>query len=328
MEQVEEVIIGTSKQTSNPSNIGRHALLLANYPESVPGYSVQQEGASGLMAVAEGFMSIKAGNAKLVMAGGAESMSQIPLEIEGSRFVPFNENSKIIFDPISEMEIGAQPESKYGKLTRQDIAKATAKQYGVSDDAAAAYAKKSAEKANATDFSAGMIPVEVRVKKDMVAIDTDNIGEGDLIAKGADAAGIVILSEEETASKEGMATLAEVLSAGFGASTPTDVVSAMDVAIQNALKKADLSLSDVDVIEMDEPSAAQGVAMEQKLIAGGADAAKINVAGGALATGGAWGGMGGALLVKLVHILKAGQKGLVVMSADGGQATALLIEKK
>ena len=78
---IDEVIVGIAKQTSRPSNGGRHAMLLARLPESIPAYTVQRQSASGLQAIVNGLWAIRCGDAAVVLAGGMESMSQIPFEI-------------------------------------------------------------------------------------------------------------------------------------------------------------------------------------------------------------------------------------------------------
>ncbi len=120
-EKIDEVIVGTAKQTSKPSNCGRHAMLLARLPEKIPAYTVQRQSASGLQAVANGYWAIRCGDAGAILAGGTESMSQIPFEIRNARYA-FTEKERAIIDAIPAQEAGAQPAEKYGVLTAADAA--------------------------------------------------------------------------------------------------------------------------------------------------------------------------------------------------------------
>lgn len=113
---IDEVIAGIAKQTSRPSNGGRHAMLLARLPEKIPAYTVQRQSASGLQAVANGYWAIRCGDAEVILAGGMESMSQIPFEIRNARY-DFTGKNRQISDAIPDQETGAQPEERYGKLT-------------------------------------------------------------------------------------------------------------------------------------------------------------------------------------------------------------------
>ena len=113
--------MGTAKQTSKPSNCGRHAMLLARLPEKIPAYTVQRQSASGLQAVANGYWAIRCGDAGAVLAGGTESMSQIPFEIRHARYA-FTGKERAIIDAIPAQETGAQPVEKYGVLTAAERA--------------------------------------------------------------------------------------------------------------------------------------------------------------------------------------------------------------
>ena len=325
VEAIDEVIVGNAKQTSLPSNCARHALLLAQLPERTPGYTVQRLGASGLEAVADAFWSIKSENAKLVLAGGTESMSQIPLEIEGARY-KFNENTHIIFHPVEEMEKGAQPVDQYGVLGRDVIASNAAKKYGISDADMEAFAKASLEKAKAAPKKT-LLPLEVKVKKEMITVDADELyDDAAVVAKPADGAAIMVMASEEEAKALNLAPMAEVVSVGIGAGSPADGVDAAKKAVAAALKKANMDASQIDLFEINEVSAAQTLAIIKEA---GIDAAKVNVNGGALATGDPWGGAGSILMVKLLEELADAGKstGMVVTPALGGQAMAVIIKK-
>jgi len=159
---IDEIVIGNSKQTSTPSNLARHAMLEAGLPVEIPAYTVQRQSASGLQAIINGYLSIKSDCAEVILAGGSESMSQIPLEIRNARYV-FGADTEIIFDPVANQLAGAQPSETYGKLTMEAITDNIAKHYGIAAADVEAYLADEAKKEAKT--SASLLPVEVKKKK-------------------------------------------------------------------------------------------------------------------------------------------------------------------
>ncbi|MEK7242581.1 MAG: beta-ketoacyl synthase N-terminal-like domain-containing protein [Thermodesulfobacteriota bacterium] len=143
---IDEVIVGIAKQTSNPSNGGRHAMLLARLPEDIPAYTVQRQSASGLQAVANGCWAIQCGDAGVVLAGGMESASRIPFEIYNARY-DFTDRRREIVDALLAHETGAQPPETYGMVTKALVAENIARKYALSEGELAAFAEESFQKA-------------------------------------------------------------------------------------------------------------------------------------------------------------------------------------
>jgi acetyl-CoA C-acetyltransferase len=334
-DQIDEVVIGTAKQTSLPSNCARHAMLVARLPVSIPAYTVHRQSASGLQAIANGFWSIKSKNTEIVMVGGTESMTQIPREIHDARYV-FNQQTKIIFDPIPAQLSGAQPAEQYGNITAERVSAKLAKEYDISDQEQVAFAKRSVAKARANkEKNNFIIPFSIKKKKDDIIIQEDELySEVSKTASPADAAAVSILASSQKAMKLNLPILGEILSVGISAGDPTSRGMVGGNAVYAALKKAGMTVEEIDLIKVNEMSAAQCIAMCRELQRLGLSDSdieqRVNTTGGALATGNAWGASGAVLFTDMISDLrnKGLTNGLIVAPAEGGQTMAVIIQRK
>lgn len=327
--QIHEVIVGTAKQTSLPSNCARYTMLQAKLPEEIPAYTVQRQSASGLQAVANAVWSIRSGCAEMILAGGTESMSQIPIEIQDARY-RFDENTKIFFDPIKAQLAGAQPESIYGSLDMVQINQSIAKAYQISDAAVAEYLQRDMEKSKRREARAYILPQQIKRKKETISVTTDECyPEASVTARPADAAAMCLLCSGEEAEKRSYKPIARILSIADCAGSPIGEGYVAVAAAELALKKAGCTIDDMRLIAMGELCAAQCVATERELCALAREniSEKINPKGGALAVGMTWGAEGAVLLVDLVHELQelGGGCGMVLVPAEGGQSMAMVI---
>lgn len=324
---VSELVIGIAKQTSSPSNAARYIGLLADLPEAVPAYTVQRQGASGLQAVVNGFVKIRAGSAKVILAGGAESMSTIPYEIHDARY-NFSPD-KIVMDPIPAMVAGGQPAAKYGKLTIKGMNDQIAEKARITKEQQEAYAAESAKKAEASKLEEEIIPIDVKVKKKVFTVSEDELYTNPgVIAGAADGAATCLLMSESTAKEKGVTPMAELVSIGISAGSPEGCGMIGKEAAKIALKKAGKTAVEMDLIEIHETTAAQSIAMINSLGLSKEEVdAKVNPYGGAMVTGNPWGAAGSIELHKLLYGLKDQNKtwGLVVCGAEGGQAIAMVI---
>jgi acetyl-CoA C-acetyltransferase len=334
-EKIDEVIVGIAKQTSRPSNGGRHAMLLARLPEQVPAYTVQRQSASGLQAVANGYWAIRCGDAGVILAGGAESMSQIPFEIRDARYA-FDAKRREIIDAIPAQEAGAQPAALYGPVTTARVAENLARKYSLADEELAAFATASLKMAHAARESGGcegeIFPVTVKKGKKEESISADElVHEVQWLAPPADGAAMCLLASREKAEVLSLPVLAEIVSVGIAATDPRYTGAAVVEASRKALGRAGLTLNEVDIIELNEMSAAECLAVLREWRTwGGAQempAERVNPAGGALATGNPWGAMGAVLLARAVHALRrrSARTAMVALGAEGGQGIALVL---
>lgn len=333
---IDEVIAGIAKQTSRPSNGGRHAMLLARLPEKIPAYTVQRQSASGLQAVANGYWAIRCGDAEVILAGGMESMSQIPFEIRNARY-DFTGKNRQISDAIPDQETGAQPEERYGKLTTAQAAENVVCKYRFSEGELEAFAGGSLQKALTAEgkglFRAEVFPVVVKRGKNEESIDRDELQKKvPLLAPPGDGAAMCLLASREKAAALGLPALVEIISVGIAAADPRCAGAAAAEAGLKALRQAGLPLREVDVIELNEMSAAECLAIIREWqIRGGvgldALAERVNPSGGALSMGNPWGAAGAVLLTKVVYEIRrrSGRFGMVVVTAEGGQGMAMVV---
>jgi acetyl-CoA C-acetyltransferase len=334
-EKIDEVIVGIAKQTSRPSNGGRHAMLLARLPEQVPAYTVQRQSASGLQAVVNGYWAIRCGDAGVILAGGTESMSQIPFEIRDARYA-FDGKRREIIDAMPAQEAGAQPAARYGLVTTERVAENLARKYHLVEEELAAFAESSLKKAHAAGESGGCesetFPLTVRKGRKEEAISADELPrEASLLAPPADGAAMCLLASREKAQALALPVLAEIVSVGIAATDPRYTGVAVVEASRRALGRAGLTLKEVEVIELNEMSAAECLAVLRDWqtwgVAPEALAERVNPAGGALATGNPWGAMGAVLLARAVHALRrrSARIAMVALGAEGGQGMVLVL---
>ena len=240
--EIDEVIVGIAKQTSRPSNGARHAMLLARLPENLPAYTVQRQSASGLQAVVSGYWAIRCGDAGVILAGGTESMSQIPFEIRNARYA-FDEKRRRIIDAIPAQESGAQPEALYGRVTTEQVAENLARKYQLPAEELAAFAESSLRKARESRERGGcedeIFPLAVVKGKKEVLVRADELPDrAQLLAAPADGAAMCILAGRERAEALNLPVLAEIVSVGIAASDPRFTGSAVVEAGRRALSKA------------------------------------------------------------------------------------------
>lgn len=332
-ELMDEIILGTAKQTSTPSNCARHAALIARLPVSVPAYTIQRQSASGSQAIANAFYAIRSGDAKAVIAGGTENMSLIPREIHNARY-SFNESTRIIFDPIAAQISGAQPVGRYGVQTVESLSQNIAQLYGISDQEQEAYARRSVQKARVRSCGTEILPLQVKKGKTTETIAEDQwYEEIHTVAQPADGAAVSVLLSGSAASAAGAGVVAELVSIGISAGKPTAEGLIGTEAIRSALAKAQIEMSGIDLVEHTEMSAAQSIALGREFIKLGMSAqdveTKVNQNGGTLATGNPWGASGAILVTRAFYGLQArsAKTALVVVPAEGGQTMAMVLRK-
>lgn len=346
--QVEEVAFGTGWQAGLGPNIGRLATVKGGLPVEVPAFTVNKRCGSSLRAVTLATQMIKAGDAEVVLAGGAENTSQVPYIAEGARWGARMGDSKLVdimhkdgfMCPLAGHLMGMTAETLVEK-------------YKISREEQDAFAVESQNKAvNAVKegkFKEEILPVEVPVGKGKTEIfDAEEIPrEGVTVEKLAklpsvfkkdgtvtagnacalcDAAAAVIVMKEEKASELGVKPLARIISYAHVGVDPAIMGIGPVPAVIKALDRAGLELNDIDIIELNEAFAAQVLAVERDLKW---DRSKVNVHGGAIALGHPVGATGAKILTTLIYALKNRDKkmGLVSLCIGGGQGVAIVIER-
>jgi acetyl-CoA C-acetyltransferase len=346
---IEEVVWGHSKQSSDVPNLARLAALRAGLPIVVPGYTVHRQCGSGLQAINNAAQQIICGLSKIILAGGAESMSNAPYYLRKARYGYGSGNAEIL-DSNTESQPRAQPIEKYGHLTMGLTAENLAEKYKISREEQDTFAFESQEKATEAiqkgKFKGEIVPVEVKKGKEMVMFDTDEhpritsltklatlkpvFKEGGTVTAGNSsgrndgAAALIVMGEEEAKRRQLSPRLRIITQAVAGVSPEIMGIGPVPATLK-ALKQADLTLGDLDLIELNEAFAAQALAVVKELQI---DRKKLNVNGGAIALGHPIGGTGAILTIKLMNEMeKRGSKyGLVTACIGGGQGIATIVE--
>jgi acetyl-CoA C-acetyltransferase len=343
---VGDVIMGCVLQGGAGMNVARQAALEAGLPADVPAETVNRVCGSGLQAVAHAAEAMQAGYIDLVVAGGTESMSSAPYLLKGARW-GYRMGHAEVSDSILAEGLTCAIEGCHMGATAETIVD----RFGISraeQDAFAAESQRRAEAAIAGgDFKDEIVPVTVTLPGgDSTVFDTDEHPrrgttieklsglkpafkkEGSVTAGNAsginDGAAAVIVATADRARDLGRTPLARILSFASSGIDPAIMGMGPVTAVRRALKRADLSIADIDLFELNEAFAAQAVAVTREL---GLDTAKVNVRGGAVALGHPIGASGARVLTTLIYALRArgGGRGVASLCIGGGMGIAMVV---
>jgi acetyl-CoA C-acetyltransferase len=344
---VQEVFMGNVLSAGIGQAPARQASLAAKIADTVPTTTVSKVCGSGLQAVVFGAKTVMLGDADIVVAGGMESMSNVPYYLAKARTGYRMGDDKIIdgmifdglWDPYSNSHMGIA-----GELC--------AKEYGLSREAQDEFARESYRRALAAQkeglFDAEIAPVEIAQKKgDPTRITVDEEpGRGDVEKFGKlrpafrddgtitaanassinDGAAAVVLASADAVKKHSLEPLGRIVGYGSAAQAPEWFTTAPAKAIDVTLAKLGLEKNSIDLWEINE--AFSCVAMACSKLAG-LDPAKVNVRGGAVAMGHPIGASGARILTTLLYAMKArgDRRGLATLCIGGGEAVALVVER-
>jgi acetyl-CoA C-acetyltransferase len=347
--EVDEVIFGQTKQSSDAPNIARLALLRAGLPVEIPGYTVQRQCGSTLQAINNAAQQIMCGLSEIVLAGGVESMSLAPFYIRNARYGVGTGNTGLI-DSNTESQFRSQPVEQYGNLTMGLTAENLADRYDISRQAQDEFSMRSQELATsaiaAGNFEKEIVPYEIRNRKTVKTFVVDEhprmtsleklsslksvFKENGTVTAGNssgrnDGASAVILMSKEAVDRFSIKPKAKIIAQAVSGVDPEMMGIGPVTSTHLALKRADLSFNDIGLIELNEAFAAQSLAVIKELKL---DLEKINVNGGAIALGHPLGATGSILTTKLLHEMdRRGEKyGLVTLCIGGGQGITTIFE--
>ncbi len=345
-EIIEDVIWGCNYQrTYKENNLARVAAVKAGLPESVPGITIHRNCTSSLSSIQFGFYQIAAGEADCIMAGGADSMSTAPHMVFDARYGKKYGHMELrdsMWDSFTNLGVGPAM-----GITAENVAE----RYGITREEMDAYALQSHQRAvaaiDAGKFKDEIVPITIKGKKGDTVCDTDEFPrrdtsleklgklkatfkeDGKVTAGNSsgmnDAASGVLLMNEDKAKELGVPIIARVLSVGAVGLDPDYMGLGPIGASRKVLKKAGLTVDDIDLWEMNEAFAAQCLACQRDL---GIDIDKLNVNGGGISIGHPVGATGARLVVTLVHELKRRDQkyGIATLCAGGGMGVAVLVE--
>ncbi len=348
--EVDEVIIGQTKQSADAANLARVAALKAGFPVEVPAYTVMRQCGSGLQAVHNAVQAIRAEEAEIVVAGGVESMSLAPYYLRGARF-GFTSGNTVVVDSNTESQPRSQPYEVYGDLTMGLTAENLAEKYSISREEQDEFALQSqARAADAIEggrFKDEIVPVEVPQRKGPPAVfDTDEhprlssleqlaklrpvFKEGGSVTAGNssgrnDGGACLVLMSADAAKKKGITPMATIRGQAVAAVDPRIMGIGPAPASRKALERAGISLADVGLIEVNEAFAAQSLAVVKELEL---DQAITNVNGGAIALGHPLGCSGARIMTTLLYEMRrrGTRYGLAGICIAGGQGMASVVE--
>ncbi|MFN3521836.1 MAG: acetyl-CoA C-acetyltransferase [Phenylobacterium sp.] len=343
---VEEVILGQVLQAGAGQGPARQAAVRAGVPVESPAWSLNQLCGSGLRAVALAAQQIADGSAKIVVAGGQESMSQSPhaQNLRGGQkmgdlaFVDTMIKDGL-WDAFHGYHMGQTAENIAARwqITREDQDK-----FAVASQNKAEAAQKSGK------FADEIAPVTIKGRKGDTVVDTDEYvrhgvtlesvsglrpafaKDGSVTAANAsginDGAAALVLMSAEEAKARGLKPLARIASWAHAGVEPEIMGTGPIPASRKALEKAGWSVADLDLVESNEAFAAQSICVVRDL---GLDPEKVNVNGGAIAIGHPIGASGARILTTLVHEMKrsGASKGLATLCVGGGMGVAMCVEK-
>ncbi len=334
-------------------NVARMALLLAGLPTSVPGATLNRLCGSGLDAVGTAARAIRAGDADLMIAGGVESMTRAPF-VQGKATEAFARTAEIYDTTIGWRFVNPLMKAQYGVDSMPETAENVAQDYQISRADQDAFALRSQQRAAAAQangfFARESTPVTITTRKGETVVDRDEhpretnleaLGklkagfrkEGGSVTAGNasgvnDGAAALIIASEDGAARHGLVPRARIVSMATAGVPPRIMGMGPEPATRKLLARAGLSLADIDLIELNEAFAAQGLAVMRQL--GLADDSEhVNPHGGAIALGHPLGMSGARLAMTAVHALEERDQALAIatMCIGVGQGIAMLIER-
>jgi acetyl-CoA C-acetyltransferase len=344
-DRVGEVFMGNVLSAGIGQAPARQAAIYANIPKNVPATTVSKVCGSGMQAVILGAKSIALGDAEVVVAGGMESMSNVPYYLPRGGFRMGNGQivDGMIHDGLWD---------PYGNFHMGNAGELCARKFEFSREAQDEFAKESFRRAVAAQkenlFDAEIVPVSVPQKKgDAVVVKLDEgppagkpdkIGtlkpafqkDGTITAANAssinDGASALVLASEKAVKELGLEPLARIVGYGGAAQEPDWFTTAPAYAIENTLGRLGLTKNQIDIWEINEAFAVVAMAVNKLCEL---DPAKVNVRGGAVALGHPIGATGARLLTTMVHAMKdrGDKRGLATLCIGGGEALAVVLER-
>ena len=347
--QVDHVYMGCVIQAGLGQNVARQASIKAGLPVETPAVTVNVVCGSGLNCVNMAAQMIQAGDADIVVAGGMENMSMAPYAMMNGRYGYRMNNGTLVDTMVNDalwdafnqyhMMITAENVAEQWKLTREEL------------DEFAVNSQQKCEKAiNEGRFDDEIVPVPIKVKKDVVDFVKDEgpragttiealaklnccsgKKEGGVVTAGNasginDGAAAVVVMSEEKAKELGVKPMATFVAGALGGVDPSIMGVGPVAATKKVLAKTGLTVDDMDLIEANEAFAAQSVAVAKDL---GFNPDKLNVNGGAIALGHPVGASGCRILVTLLHemVKRDAKRGLATLCIGGGMGCATIVER-
>jgi 3-oxoadipyl-CoA thiolase len=351
---IDEVVLGAANQSGEDNrNVARMALLLAGYPDSVPGVTVNRLCASGLEAAAYAGRAIAAGEADIVIAGGAESMTRAPF-VMGKAQGAFARDARLEDTTMGWRFINPRLRAAYGVDTMPETAENVAAEFQIARADQDAFALRSQQRYAAAQargyFDAELLAVDVPAGKagtlqvtrdepprpdtslDALARLKPVVREGGSVTAGNasginDGAAALLIASEEAVRRHGLTPRARIVGYATAGVAPRLMGIGPVPATRRVLQKTGLKLSDIDLIELNEAFAAQALAVLRQLGLPD-DSESVNPHGGAIAIGHPLGASGARLVLTAMRTLeeRRAKRALITLCIGVGQGAAMIIE--
>jgi acetyl-CoA C-acetyltransferase len=366
--KVDMVIMGQNYQSGEYVNIARMSLLKAGWPVTVPGLTLDRRCPSGFDAICMAASLIQAGNAEIMVAGGVESMSTAEFylpgdarwSVGGTGDMPRGHGSLStwtlpFYDRILRARVMSQPQERFGILpTMMTWAETAAREHGLTREEVDKWAfisnKRACEAIKSGKFKDEITPVPLpQAKGEPTLFNTDERPRPDTTMEALsklkpvlggvctagnssgenDGAAACVMMAEEKAREMGIQTLASLKSFAFSGADPTCAWKSLTLAVESALKKAGLTLDQIDLIEIHEAFAAQALANFKELGITEKDYDRVNVNGSCVSLGHPLGATGARITTTLLSEMKRrnSRYGMVAICGGGGQGVCGILEK-
>lgn len=351
---IDDVIFGCANQAGEDNrNVARMSLLLAGLPVEVPGVTVNRLCGSGLEAVNQSALAIKAGAGQVYIAGGTESMTRSPLVMMKPGTAFQRGNQQLVDTTLGWRLVNDRMKDMYPPISLGETAEKVAQKYGISREAQDEFALRSQQNyACALEkgyWEAETVPVELQGRKGDVTLFAHDeharpettmeqlqklkpafLADGTVTAGNSsglnDGASALLIMEQERALAAGLKPRARIVASAVAGVDPSVMGIGPVPATRKALKQAGLSVEDIDLFEFNEAFAAQAVACVREL---GVNPELVNVNGGAIALGHPLGCSGARILTTLLYEMerRGSRFGLASMCIGVGQGIATIIER-
>ncbi len=351
-DMVDEIVMGETRPYAGIHNVARHAALQAGFPYEVTAFTIQQACASGMSAIQNAMNKIMVGMADIMIAGGVESMSNAPFFTTGIRY-GCGTGDMTLYDSITESQIGAQPSSIFGRMGMGTTAETVAREYNITREEQDAFAHQSQVRYQEA-YEAGkfdeIVPVHFPATKKTPAYTVDKDehprltspeklatlkpvfqADGTVTVGNAcgrnDGACVVLLMSGKKVKELGVKPMAKLIGYSTAGVDPRVMGIGPIPAVRKVLKQLNMTIDQMDLIELNEAFASQALACVKEL---GIDQSKLNVNGGAIALGHPAGCTGARLVTTLCYELQRrpeAKYGLATLCVGGGFGSTIVIEK-
>ena len=351
--EVDDVVWGAANQAGEDNrNVARMALLLAGLPVEVPGVTVNRLCGSGLEAVNAGYRLIRSREADVIISGGSESMSRAPFVMAKAERA-FDRKAEVHDTSIGWRFVNPRLHERYGSHQMGETAEINGRDYNISRQEQDEFALESHQRAVTAReegrFKDEIVAIEIpQHRGDPIVVDEDEtprpdtspeklsrlrpaFSAGGTVTAGNssginDGAAALLLASQEAVEANGWRPLARIVTSAVVGVEPRTMGIGPVFATRKALNRAELSLDDIDLIELNEAFAAQSLSCVKEL---GLDRSRVNVNGGAIALGHPLGCSGARILTTLVHEMSRREVrfGLATMCIGVGQGIATIIER-